>query len=385
MRLFASAVLSYIRRTDILIWLVCFVLSCLSLLLLFGIIRTGHAYLLGISMRNIFVQALSVVIGTCGAIVISLIDYKDLARLWKLHVPVCYILLILTFFIGVGAAYRPDDRRWLVVPGVGLSLQPAELLRVSFILAYAYHIYKVQQKQRINHPLHLAGLLAHGAIPVVLIHLQGDAGSALVFATIVVCMLFAAGLSWKYIVSATVLAGISLPLMWTVVLNDFHRQRIMAMFDVAARDIQGNFFQQHWALTALALGGRGGRGFFGADHVYVPEMHNDFIFAFLGESAGFVGAMLAIMVMGILWLAILRCAGKAKDMLGYMICIGVFAMLAFQAMINIGMNIGVLPVIGNTLPFISYGGSSMLTSYLGVGLVLSVGMHSSKAMFGEEE
>jgi len=358
-------------------------LSALSIVLLVGILGTGHAPYLGIGRRNLFVQAISVFIGVCGAVILSLIDYKDLAKLWKLHVPACYALFILTFFIGVGTPERPNDRRWLIIPGANLSIQPAELLRISFILMFAYHIYKVQQ--RINHPLHLAGLVAHGAIPVVLVHLQGDSGSALVFAAIVACMLFCAGISWKYMAGAGVLFGVSLPLIWNVVLSDFHRQRILPMFYAPARDIQGIFFQPHRARTALALGGSGGRGLFGASHIYVPEMHNDFIFAFLGESAGLVGCILAIAVMSFLWLKILRHAGKSKDMLGYMICMGVFAMLVFQSIINIGMNIGMLPVIGNTLPFISYGGSSVLTSYLGIGLVLSVAMYSSQSMFEREQ
>jgi rod shape determining protein RodA len=110
-------------------------------------------------------------------------------------------------------------------------------------------------------------------------------------------------------------------------------------------------------------------------------MHTDFIFSFLGESMGFVGCLFAVAVMVALWLKILASSARARDIQGKMICVGVFAMLSVQAIINIGMNIGVLPVIGNPLPFMSYGGSSMLTSFLGMGLVLSVSMHSSKTMF----
>ena len=365
------------------IWLPCFILSALSLLLLAGVLDSGHASLLRITGRNLAVQGASILIGICGAVVVSLIDYRDLSRLWKFYAPICYTLLLLTFFIGVGAVDRPDDRRWLLLPGLGISFQPAELLRIAFILMFAYHLFKV--KERLNHPLYLAGLLAHGAVPVILVYFQGDGGSALIFAAIVACMLFGAGLSWKYIASATLLAGVSLPVIWNFVLSEFQRNRILELY--YRTDTQGVFFQQHRALTALAFGGRGGRGLFGLSdpHIYVPEMHNDFIFAFLGESIGFVGTLLTILVMVVLWFKILRCAGKAKDALGYMICMGVFAMLAFQASINIGMNVSVLPVIGNTLPFLSYGGSSVVTSYLGIGFVLSVSMHSSKSMFDSEE
>ena len=375
---------SYIRRTDYMIWAPCFILSALSVVLLIAILGTGHADLLRISGRSIFVQLFSVFLGVCGAVVLSLFDYKDLARLWKVYAPLAYGLLVLTFFVGVGAPGRPDARRWLLLPFAGgVSIQPAELLRVAFILMFAYHIYKVAD--RLNHPLHLAGLLVHLAIPVVLVQLQGDSGSALIFAVMAMCMLFGAGLSWKYVIGAAAGAGISLPLLWNLVLTPFQQQRIMEVFYATERDVEGFFFQQHRAITALAVGGSEGSGLFGTEHIYVPEMHNDFIFSFLGASLGFVGVILTIAVMVFLWLKVLRVAAKSIDMLGYTICKGVFAMFAFQSITNIGMNVGVLPVIGNTLPFVSYGGSSVLTSYLCIGIVLSVSMHSAKTMFGSPE
>ena len=384
MRTFINLIISYIRRTDLLIWFMCIALSTLGIVLLAGILETGYGELLRISQRNIFVQSASVLLGICGAIVASLINYKTLAKLWKLHALICYGLLLLTFFIGVGAPGRPGDRRWLVFPGFGMTLQPAELLRVSFILTFAYHIFKI--KDKINHPLHLLGLFLHGFAPVVLIHLQGDDGSALLFAAVFVCMLFCAGISWKYMLGAGVLMAASLPFVWFRVLSEFQRQRFSVLFGYrSAEEMQGIFFQQGRATLALAFGGMGGRGIFGDQHIYVPEMHNDFIFSFLGESMGLVGGILVIVVMAVLWIRILMCAGKSKDMLGNMICVGVFAMLFFQAAINIGMNISMLPVIGNNLPFVSYGGTSTLASYLGIGIVLSVFMHSSKSMFDKEE
>ena len=374
---------SYIRRTDYMLWLPCFLLSALGVVLLIGILDTGFAaHYLRISGRNIFVQAFSIFLGICGAIVLSLFDYKDLARLWKVYAPLAYGLLLLTFFIGVGAPGRPDARRWLVfsIADTSVSVQPAELLRVAFILMFAYHIYKVADK--LNHPLYMAGLLIHMAVPVALVQVQGDSGSALIFTVMAVCMLFGAGLSWKYIAGAVVGAGISLPIIWNFVLTPFQQQRITEVFYAAERDVEGFFFQQHRAITAFAVGGSGGSGLFAEQHIYVPEMHNDFILSFLGESFGFVGVTLTLAVMLLLWFKVLRCASHANDMLGYTICMGVFAMFAFQSITNIGMNIGELPVIGNTLPFVSYGGSSVLTSFLCIGIVLSVSMHSTKTMFG---
>ena len=372
-------IISYVERTDKLLWLLCFALSSLSVLLIFGIIGTGYAPYLHIGNRNIAVQAISIVIGAVSAVIVSLFDYKDLAKLWKIHGFVCYALLIATFFIGVGVAERPDDRRWLEVPFANILLQPAELLRVSFILMFAYHIYLIHE--RINHPLYLGGVLLHGLIPVVIIQLQGDSGSALIFLAMIIAMVFAAGISWKYIIAAIVAIAAAVPLVWFFVLNSFQQRRILALYQPTPEDLRGFFFQQNRALTAFAMGGTGGRGLFAESYVYVPAMHTDFIFAFLGEAFGFVGCLLTVLVMTVMWLKILAIGGRAKDLLGKLICTGVFAMLSFQAVINIGMNIAVLPVIGNTLPFLSYGGSSMLTSFIGIGLVLAVHMHSAKSMF----
>ena len=169
-----------------------------------------------------------------------------------------------------------------------------------------------------------------------------------------------------------------------MILNNFQKQRIAALYDPAIKDVQGFFYQQHRASVALASGGVGGKGIWSISHTYVPEMHNDFIFSYLGECFGFIGLLLLFITLLFLWIRIISIASKARDVLGKMICIGVFAMLAFQAVLNIGMNISLLPVIGNPLPFISCGGSSTLTSYFGIGLVLSVNMHSNKSMFREK-
>lgn len=374
-----SRIFLYFRRTSLLVWVLCLLLSSLSLILLSGILDSGYAVSLGISKRNLWVQGISIGLGICSAVAISLIDYRAMAKAWKFYVPICYLLLLLTFLIGVGASGRPEDKRWLIIPGINLSFQPAELLRIAFILIFAYHIHMVQKD--IHRPLCLGGLMVHGAIPVLLLHFQGDDGSALIISVTAICMLFCAEISWKHLLGGAVFLGASLPILWFSVLNNFQKQRIMALYDPSAQDIQGFYYQQHRASLALASGGVGGSGIWNAGHTYVPEMHNDFIFSFLGECFGFIGIVILFIILLCLWVRIISFAGKASDTLGQLICIGIFAILSFQTMLNVGMNISVLPVIGNPLPFISCGGSSTLTSYMGIGLVLSVHMHTHHAMF----
>lgn len=372
-------VLGYIKNTDLTIWILCLALSAFSLVLLAGILDTGYENYLGISLRNLFVQGGAIAIGVFIAVIVSLIDYTILAKLWKIYIPICYILLILTFFVGVGAAERPDDKRWLVVPFLDVNFQPAELLRIAFILVFAYHVFHVHE--HINEPSCLAGVLFHGAIPVIIVHFQGDDGSALIFLAIICFILFSAGISWKYIAAAAVLVTGSIPILWNFVVSDFQKQRVLAIYNPSAYDMRDILYQQYRAVVAIGSGGSGGTGLFGIQHMYIPEMHNDFIFSFLAECFGYVGSLITIIVMIVLFLKILHCSQRSKDLLGQLICIGVFGMLAFQSAINIGMNLSLLPVIGNTLPFLSYGGSSMFTSFLGIGLVQSVYLHSPSSIF----
>lgn len=371
------AVTSYLRQTDKWLWAMCLALSAFSVLLLGGIHDSGNAInAADVGLRQIAVQAGAAAIGAAAAVVISRFDYHTLGRLWKLHVPLMYGLVLLTFLIGEGTAARPEDKSWLRLGP--LTLQPTELLKISLILTLAYHIYKLHDQ--VNRPVNLLAICAHGAIPVLLVHFQGDDGTALVIALVFVGMLFAAGISWKYVAAAAVAAVAAAPLAWTYVINPDQKQRILALFDPNA-DLLGGLYQQYNAKLAIGSGQIWGKGLFSAGHQYVPEVHNDFILAFIGESFGYVGCLAVIALFGALCCKMLHNARRAEDSLGRLICVGVFTLISAQVFVNVGMCLMVLPVIGITLPFLSAGGSSVLAIYLGLGLVLSVYMHTSRNLF----
>lgn len=371
-------ILAYIRQTDLWLWILCVGLSGFSALLLLGIVDSRRVPDVG--MRTVMVQCLATGLGCFCALCLSKIDYHTLAKLWKLHIPAAYGLVLLTFFIGEGTQERLADKSWIRLPFVNLTIQPAEFLKLSFILAFAYHLNKV--REYINRPVHLLLLCVHGAIPVLLIHMQGDDGTALVFAAIFAAMLFAAGLNLRYVFGAIFVAVVGFPFLWFRVLSDYQKNRFLILFDPLA-DPQGDYYQQYWAKLAIGSGKVWGKGIFSEDHRYVPMIHNDFIIAFIGESLGYVGCMAVLVVLTILFVKILVNSRLAEDFLGQMICIGVFAMFSAQAVINIGMCISLLPVIGITLPFLSYGGSSVLASYLGMGFILSVYMRNPKNLFSD--
>lgn len=259
----------------------------------------------------------------------------------------------------------------------GMTFQPAELAKISFILTLALHL--SQLRGQVNRPKNLLPLLLHILLPPFLIHLQGDDGTALVFLGIGLIMLYAGGLSHWLVGGALlgcVAGGGALLVLKPDLLKGYQFQRIMAILtpeDPALADIT---YQQNKGSMAIGTGGLTGQGLFSGDHIFVPNAWNDFIFAYLANVMGFVGAALALLLLFWLCLRTLRTAMQSADALGRLICVGIFAALFVQCVINLGMNLQVLPVIGVTLPFFSAGGSSVVMMYLCVGLVLSVGMHA---------
>ena len=365
---------TYIRQTDR--WLIGFSLTAsgLSCLLLAGIYNSG----LVSSSRTVLVQAIAVALGIVAMLILSKFDYHFLARLWKLHVPLAYLLVLLTFVFGTQRSETIDDKAWLVIGGI--SMQPSEFLKISFILSFAYHLDKVAED--LDQPRALIGLLLHAAAPVALIHFQGDDGTAMIFLLIALIMLFAAGISWRYIAMAAGAAAVALPLVWFFVLDDDKKMRFLALLlPEQFADTQGNAYQQYNALISIGSGGASGIGIFNGAHRYVPEIQNDFIFTFIGEALGFVGTIGVLALLGSICFRVLSDSRRARDTLGSNICVGVFAMLSMQVLVNIGMNLSLFPVVGITLPFFSAGGTSVLSTYLAIGLVLSVYMQNDRGLF----
>ena len=343
----------------------------------FGMLAVaGVSHSFSSSNSLIMVQGLAFVLGFIAIIVVSNIDYRFIARMWKLYVPVVLFLVLLTFFIG-GQRGSADDRAWLLLPG-GMSLQPSELLKIAFILTFSFHLDRVQG--HINRPFTTLLLCLHGVFPVLLIHFQGDDGTALVFFFLFLMMLFCAGISWKYILASIVAAGIAAPLIWLYAMNEDQKQRILLLFN-PGMDPLGVELQQNAAKISIGSGQVWGTGLFTGEHRYVPEIQNDFIFSFIGEALGFVGCIAVLLLLTLLCIKILLVARVARDYMGKSLCVGVFAMIATQTILNVGMNLSLLPVIGVTLPFFSTGGTSVVTLMAGIGLVFSVYMHNTVSMF----
>ncbi len=367
MKRFFGHVADYIRETDKILLLLCTFAS------FYGAILVWSATYISAGSQKLIVQLIGWFLGMGVAVLLSLMDYKTMMKHW--YVPAIFTvgLVLITFQFGYAPA-GTDDKAWLALP-FGQSIQPSELLKIGFIITFATHVSKIPKKQ-INRFKNVLLLAIHGAFPVVLIHFQGDDGSALVLAFIFVAMLFVSGVHWGYFATAFGAVAAAIPVLWFMIMNDEQKSRIVALFQPESYpDI---IYQQARGETAIGSGGWFGYGLFKGPYVQsgkIPLGYNDFIFASAGEEVGFIGCLLIIGLLLAICIRILIVLRRSRDQSGQIICAGVFAMIAAQSIINLGMCLMLLPVIGVTLPFFSAGGTSTVCLFLGIGLVLSVYYH----------
>lgn len=370
-----GSVADYIRETDKIMILLAFATTT------FGCVAVMSATRYTDSLSQFITQCVAGFGGLIGAVIISNIDFKDMLKLWYLAAPVGLIPVILTFFIGFAPA-GTDDKAWLMLPG-GLTFQPSELMKICFIITFAAHLGYAKEHD-INKFKTLVPLAIHGLFPVGLILVQGDAGTALIFGIIFAAMMFAAGLKIRYYAIAASALVVSSPLIYFFVMNDDQRSRILGIFDLED-DLLGADYQQWQGRIALANGGMTGQGLFKGELTQaniVPEGYNDFIFVSIGEELGLLGCLAVIILLAAICLRCIRVGKLCTDERGMYIAIGIFAMILGQSVINIGMCISILPVIGVTLPFFSAGGTSLGCLMISVGVILSVYKHrNSRTMY----
>ncbi|NLY43659.1 MAG: rod shape-determining protein RodA [Clostridiaceae bacterium] len=309
------------------------------------------------------------------------IDYNSLAGM-VVYLYIGAILLLISVLL-FGTEIK-GAKSWFTIGSLG-SIQPAEFVKVIVIITFSKHIDKIKENdpEAINKPKNLLALCIHMLIPILLIMKQPDWGTAAVFIGIMVMILFAAGISYKYIFTAFGAAAVSLPLLFFYVMEDYQRERLLVFLD-PNRDPLGRGYHVIQSKIAIGSGQLYGKGLFQGTQTqrgFLPEQDTDFIFSVIGEELGFIWCSIVIILFVILLLRFLYLASIAKDNFGSYIIIGVTAMFFFHVLINIGMTIGLAPVTGIPLPFISRGGSSMLTNMAAVGLVLNVAMRRQKINF----
>ena len=368
MRKFFKTIKNFIKETDKVLLLLCTLASaygCLSVLsATLWTVNEGDKF-----SRDFIVMCAACIAGIVIALIISLIDYEFIMKMAPLIGLFCIGIMLLLFIVGVGPVERPDAKTWLKFGSI--FFQPSEIVKIGFIITFGVHLEKL--KGNINHPLSILQLGFHALIPIFLVMKSGDMGSALVFIIITIAMLFVAGLHWGYFLGGGLLIVAALPLAWLFVLDNIQKERFLALaYPELYPDV---IYQQERGMAALGGGGITGQGLFQGRLTQtpdaIPEAENDMIFTVIGEELGLVGTVLALLLLTFIVIRIIRTGrhdniGNTKVM-----CYGVAGMIAGQVVINVGMCLMLLPVIGITLPFFSAGGSSNICIYFSIGLILS--------------
>lgn len=363
----------FLKGTDKFLVSLCVILSTFGIIMVFSATRrtlTEDAVI----PRDVRAMAIAVILGLICAFIISLVDYDALARLWPLIAIVCLGLMGSLFFIGSAPDGRSDAISWIKLGS--FYFQPSELLKIGFMITYAVHLDSV--KHDVNKFKNVLFLGVHAMIAVALVILTGDLGSALVFMLMTLGMLFAAGLYLRYFVIGIGSVCLLAPILWFEFFSDFQKQRFMAIYAPNAlteATYSEVIFQQQQGINAIGSGKILGQGLFQGtytQHGLVPESRNDMIFTVVGEELGLVGAIVLLLLLLVLIIKILVVGQKAVSYTGKIICTAVAVMIAAHIVINIGMCLMVLPVIGITLPFMSAGGSSNICIYFAIGMVMSI-------------
>jgi len=361
----------FVSRADMFLLIMCLICSVISVVSVYiaasGMDAAG--YNIG-ATKCVVVQCIGIVLGLFAFVLFTIVDADILGKQWKL-LCISNVLLLVALII-FGQDDGTGNKSWIRFFGIGV--QPSEVIKILYIVVLAKHMAYLKENKDINHFLSAVQLALHmiivfGAIIVV----SSDLGSATIILFIFLVMFFMLGvkLYWFALGGAAVAAMV--PLLWTYFLKDYQKNRLIAPYDPLSVDPSGYgiTWQTNQSKLALASGRLTGLGEGDTATIFTGK-HTDFIFACIGEHFGLIGCLIVVVLLIII---IVHCAkvgltcGRVYDML---ICMGVAAALMWQTFINIGMCLGITPVIGITLPFFSYGGSSMVTLFAAVGLVSGV-------------
>ncbi len=322
-------------------------------------------------------QGVAFGIGLVAIIILTLIDYEIWGKLYMFIYIFCNLLLVAVLIFGFGEE-NWGARSWLAIGG--FTFQPSELVKIGVILSVAKII--DNNKENINELFTLSKILAFAGIPIFLIAKQPDYGTALVFIFFVAIMLFVAGIDFKYILYSSITGIISLPVIW-LTLAPYQKNRILDFID-PTRDPLGSGYQVDQSITAIGSGKILGRGLYEGVQTqlgFLPEKQTDLIFAVIGEELGLIGGLLLIFLYLVMLLRLIRIAKKTEDLFGSLVVIGIVAMMVAHIFENIGMTMGLTPVTGIPLPFMSYGGTFLLVNMICIGLSLSVGVRKEGLNF----
>ena len=375
---FFRAALRFLREADMFLLVLSLISSIYGLILISSVVSN---YATG----EISVQIGAIIIGLFLFILFSYIDIDIIADKSRLLFLFSILFISTLLLWGAGAEEFGGQRAWLRFGNIGI--QPAEITKVPFIIIIARMMVSFKERKALNSFISLLQILVIFVILFGFILLVSqDAGTALVYFGILVIMMFAGDIKLRWFALGAALLTALTPLIWDRLLTQRHRELIMAPFvpELVDPDQRGVLWQPSQSVEAIASGGFLGQGLGNGrltQSGVIHAQHTDFIFSVAGEELGFVGC---IFIMILLVSLIIRCfyvGIKSNNPLGMLVCIGVAGMLLTHTIENIGMALGFLPVIGITLPFFSYGGSSIVTCFAAMGIVSGIKMRPKPVRF----
>ncbi len=323
-------------------------------------VQTGVDY----TVKQLIWTAIAVIV----FLVVLLVDYHFWLKISFILYGIIMVLLLLVVFFG---ASRYGARRWLNLGGI--NLQPSELAKIAIILALVrYLVNDVENRFRLRYLVQAGCLIVP---PLLLIFRQPDLGTAIIFVPTVIILLFVAGVRWKYLFTVVFLGLLSAPAGWFI-LKDYQKKRLLTFLN-PEQDPLGAGYSIIQSKIAVGSGGLLGKGWLGGTQNqldFLPQRHTDFVFSVIGEEWGFIGAFLVLVLFFIVIARGFDIAQKAHDLSGRLLAVGLITVFSVQIAVNIGMTIGLMPVTGLPLPFISYGGTSLLVTMATLGFLQNIYM-----------
>lgn len=374
-----------LRQADLVLFGLCSLATFYGMLL---ILSATHTVYHG-TLKYVAVQGVGYLLGSIAYFLLSSLDVAELSKKWKwvLGFNVGFILMLLTPF----GMTRNGNRAWLGVNDLGKRLgvgvlqnfpfyiQPAEIVKISFIILLARQLVYLREEHDLKHFRNVIQPVAHVLFMFALYYvISRDAGSGLVYLFVFVCMAFAAGMAARWIILGLGgVAGAAFAAWHFKLLRGDWYKRIMVVID-HSYDPQGKGWQQTRGMLALGSGGLTGQGLFHGTQTQspyrssLPERQTDYIFCVCGEELGFLGCALVLLLLLAIVVRCFMVAHRATQPMESLVCVGMAGMLIFQTVANIGMCLFLLPVVGLTLPFFSYGGTSIMTLFAAMGVVSGI-------------
>ena len=366
MRQFFNEFKNFFRKGDMVLLLLCMITTAFGCLMISS--ATAH---MG-AVRYVVIQIAAAALGILFYAVISSIDLEAMAEQRTLLVVFNIFMLLLLYPFGITVN---GNRSWLDFPFLPVNIQPAEICKITYIVIMA-SVMNAHQNRLSSIPSVFHMLVHLGILFGLNVFISRDMGVSLIFAFVFIGMTFAGGVSLFWFALAGGLIAVGAPIAWTYILKDYQKARLEVLWNPEIDPLGvDERYHARISLQSLTGGGFTGQGLYNGNRTKagaLPAQHTDFIFSAIGEELGFFGCMLALILIVAIIARCVYVGIKSPDFMRRLVCFGAASALIFQVVINVGMCIGVMPVIGLTLPFISYGGSSTVTLYAMLGLVSGV-------------